>query len=81
MIERVAVQYELQVRTHHAYRLRRYDGRVLLVEPESPHAGVLAALLRPYVPHLRARVVRPGAPSDRGRLGRPRSRPRHLRRR
>jgi amino acid adenylation domain-containing protein len=57
MIERLAVQYEIQVRLHHAYRLRRYAGRVLLVEPESPHAGLLAAQLRPWVGRLTARVL------------------------
>ena len=66
-IERIAVQYQLQVRTHHAYRLSRYDGDVFLVEPKSRYSGILAALLRPYVRRLTARQVALGEPSERVR--------------
>jgi amino acid adenylation domain-containing protein len=67
MIERIVAQYRLQVLTQHAYRLERYDGRTLLVEPASPYAGILAALLRPYVRDLHARVVDLGPASERVR--------------
>jgi hypothetical protein len=66
-IERIAVQYQLQIRTHHAYRLSRYDGDVLLVEPRSRYSGILAALLRPYVRRLTARQIALGEPSERVR--------------
>jgi hypothetical protein len=64
-IERLVVQYELQVRTQHAYQLRHYDGRVLLVEPASPYAGLVATLLAPFARDLRTRIVKPDPPSER----------------
>lgn len=64
-IERLVVQYELQVRTQHAYEMRPYDGRVLLVEPASPYAGLVATLLAPYTRDLSTRVVKPDPPSER----------------
>ena len=64
-IERIAVQYQLQVRTHHAYRLSSYGGNVLLVEPESRYAGILAALIRPYARRLTARRAPLGEPTER----------------
>ena len=66
-IERIAIQYQLQVRTHHAYRLGAYDGQVLLVEPKSRYSGILAALIRPYARHLTARQLPLGDPTDRVR--------------
>lgn len=57
MIERMVVQYELQVRAQHRYRLARYEGPVLLVEPVSPYAGLLGSLLRPHVGRLRHRLL------------------------
>lgn len=66
-IERIAVQYQLQVRTHHAYRLSPYDGHVLLVEPESRYSGILAALIRPYARRLTARQAPLGEPTERVR--------------
>ncbi len=66
-IERIAVQYQIQVRTHHAYQLSRYDGEVLLVEPRSRYSGILAALLRPYVARLTSRQIALGEPSERVR--------------
>ena len=57
MIDRMVVQYELQVRAQHRYRLARYEGPVLLVEPESPYAGLVHSLLRPHVAQLRHRVL------------------------
>jgi acyl-CoA synthetase (AMP-forming)/AMP-acid ligase II len=55
MMERLVVQYELQVRTQHRYRLRPYGGTVHLFEPESPFRGLEAAQLGPYVARLHAR--------------------------
>jgi hypothetical protein len=66
-IRRLVVQYELQVRSQHAYELRPYDGPVLLVEPETPYAGLAALQLRPHVRELRARTVELGPPSRRER--------------
>ena len=43
------------------------DGRVLLVEPTSKYAGLVATLLRPYLRRLTARRVPLGAPSRRER--------------
>ena len=66
-LERILIQYGLQIRAQHAFRLRPYDGQVLLVEPKSPYAGLIRVLLRPYLPNLRSRVVRIGTPSERTR--------------
>ena len=55
-IERIAVQYPLQARAQRAYTLAPTDTPVLLVEPETPYAGLLEAQLRPYLSQLR--VVR-----------------------
>jgi enterobactin synthetase component F len=54
-LERMVSQYPLQVRAQHLYRMRPYDGPVLLVEPLSPHAGLVAAHLRPWISDLRVR--------------------------
>ena len=66
-LERILIQYGLQIRAQHAFQLRPYDGQVLLVEPKSPYAGLIRVLLRPYLPNLRTRVVRIGTPSERTR--------------
>jgi hypothetical protein len=66
-LERIVIQYGLQIRAQHAWRPSRYDGRVLLVEPQTSYAGLTAALLRPYVRDLRAVKVPLGAPSPRTR--------------
>ncbi len=67
MIERTVLQYELQVKAQHAYRLRPYPGRVLLVEPATPYAGLVAQLLRPYVKKLEHRILSLGEPDERTR--------------
>jgi hypothetical protein len=67
MIEKIVVQYQLQVRSHHAYRLQGYDGRVVLFDPRSAYNGLLAAQFRPYVSDLRVRTVALGEQSDRAR--------------
>jgi enterobactin synthetase component F len=61
MMRRLLVQYELQVRSHHKYELRPYDGDVCLFEPDGPHAGLESAQLRPYVRRLHARRLALGA--------------------
>ncbi len=66
-LERIVIQYGLQIRAQHAWRPSRYDGRVLLVEPRTPYAGLTASLLRPYVRDLRAARVALGPPSERVR--------------
>ncbi|HXD48802.1 MAG TPA: thioesterase domain-containing protein, partial [Gemmatimonadaceae bacterium] len=63
MIEKLVVQYELQVRSQHAYRLRPYDGVVHLFEPEGPFRGMEAAQLAPYVGSLRSVGLPVGAAS------------------
>lgn len=67
-IERIVVQYQLQVRTQHAYQLRKYEGQVLLVEPTTRYAGLVAALLRPHVRNLQVRTIPLGPPSERARV-------------
>jgi acyl-coenzyme A synthetase/AMP-(fatty) acid ligase len=64
VLDPTVVQYELQVRTQHAYRLRRYDGEAVLFEVAGPQAGSLAVQLGPYVPRLVARTLPLGEPSD-----------------
>lgn len=66
-IERILLQYPMQVRAQHAYQLRPYDGRVLLVEAVTRHTGLIRAQLRPYVRHLEAEALEVGEPSDRMR--------------
>jgi hypothetical protein len=67
MMERLVIQYEDQIRAQHAYQLRPLDAPVLLVEPETPHAGLLAAQIRPYARTLTARRLPLGAQDERGR--------------
>jgi amino acid adenylation domain-containing protein len=66
-IENLVIQYELQVRSQHEYRLQRYDGKVVLFDPDGPYHGLLAAQFRPYVKSLRVRRVPLGPQSERTR--------------
>lgn len=66
-IENILVQYYLQTRAHHVYKLQRYEGTVALFEPDSPHRGLLAALLRPHVDELRVRYLKLGNSSPEAR--------------
>lgn len=59
-MENIVVQYYLQTHAQHAYQLQHYDGAVALFEPESPHAGLLAALFKPHVTTLRVRYLKLG---------------------
>ncbi|MEX2374098.1 MAG: phosphopantetheine-binding protein, partial [Dehalococcoidia bacterium] len=64
-VERIAVQYQLQVNSQHAYQLTPYDGAVLLIEPATGYAGLVATQLRPYLRDLKARILPVGDPSPR----------------
>lgn len=66
-IATLVVQYALQVRTQHRYRLRWLDAPVVLFEPDGPHCGVLAAQVRPWVRRLAAHRVPMTAPTARVR--------------
>ena len=65
MLARIVAQYPLQVGAQHAYQVSPYDGRVLLVEPQTQYAGLLELQLRPYVRQLEARAVPMGAAAPR----------------
>ena len=64
LLDRMVVQYELQVRTQHAYRLRTYDGDTIILAPASPFAGLLAAQFAPYLDRLEAHSFPLGTPSN-----------------
>ena len=64
VLDRMVVQYEVQVQAQHAYRLRPFDGDTVLFTPASPSAGFLAAQLRPYLRRLDARALPLGLPSE-----------------
>ena len=71
MLGRLVVQYQLQVRSQHQYRLQWFDGALVLFDPAGPYNGLLAALFRPYVDRLLVRKAALGTPTDRVReLGR-----------
>jgi acyl carrier protein len=63
-IRNMIVQYRLQTRAQFRYRLKKYDGRLVLVEPEGPHQGLFESQFRPFVRQLRS-VSAPLAPSER----------------
>ncbi len=63
-IERIVIQYELQVRTQHAYGLTPYDGPVFLVEPQTSYLGLLEAQFRPYVRDLHTRAIKLNPPNS-----------------
>ena len=67
MIERLVVQYQLQVRSQHRYRLQWYDGTVELFDPAGPYFGLLPLLFQPYVRNLSVHRVALGEPDDRTR--------------
>lgn len=65
-VERILLQYYgLQIPATHFYRLRNYDGKVVIFEPEGMQAGLLAAYFRPYVRNLRLHRLPVGPPSER----------------
>ena len=65
MIEKIVVQYNLQVHAQHRYRLQRYDGKVVIFDPDGPYYGLLAAQFKPYVRELEVRNIPLGEPSAR----------------
>ncbi|MDE2149545.1 MAG: AMP-binding protein [Gammaproteobacteria bacterium] len=66
-LRNLAIQYNFQVKTQHRYRLRRYDGKLAMFEPEGPCSGLLAAQFRPYVGGLTVHKIKLGTPSERTR--------------
>jgi amino acid adenylation domain-containing protein len=64
VFDRMVVQYEVQVRTQHAYRLRPFDGDTFLFSPASPYARFLAVQFGPYLRRLDARALPLGTPSE-----------------
>ncbi|HJT96896.1 MAG TPA: AMP-binding protein [Rhodanobacteraceae bacterium] len=68
MMERLVVQYQLQVRSQHRYRLRRFDRTVVLFDQAGPYYGLLAQVLEPYVDGLVVHRVALGAPNERTRV-------------
>ncbi len=67
-MENILIQYPLQVRAQHGYRLQRYEGKVVIFEPDGPHRGLLFAHFRPYVRGLRVRYLMLGRQSKRTRI-------------
>ena len=64
-LERIVRQYRVQVRFQQAYPLRPVEAEVLLFEPETAYAGLLATLVRPYARRLRSYRLPVGEPSPR----------------
>ena len=64
-IERLAVQYLLQVRSQHRYRLMHFDGTLVLFGPDDRYLGLLTSQFRPHVNRLVVHRVKLGAPDDR----------------
>jgi amino acid adenylation domain-containing protein len=64
-VENMVVQYYLQTRAQHRYRLGPYDGKVVIFEPEVPQNGLLFAQFKPYVRDLRVVRLRLGPQSER----------------
>lgn len=67
MIANIVIQYRLQVRSQHEYRLQRYDGPVALFEVHGPYFGMVAVQLRPYVRRLTLHGASLGEPTARTR--------------
>lgn len=64
-LERIIRQYGVQVQYQRGYPLRPVSADVLIFEPESSYAGMLADLVRPFAGSLRAYRVPVGEPSPR----------------
>ena len=52
MIERLVVQYALQVRSHQQYRLQPFEGTLQLFQPDGPYARLMSSLFMPRVGRL-----------------------------
>jgi hypothetical protein len=66
-LENLVVQYQLQLRSQENYRLRPYDGQVVVFEAAGPYQGLVSAQLAPYVRGLRAWSLDVGEPPARAR--------------
>lgn len=66
-VENMVIQYYLQTRAQHRYRLQRYDGRMVIYEPAVPQNGLLYAQFKPYVKDLRVVSLRVGKQPERTR--------------
>jgi hypothetical protein len=67
-IENIAVQYYcLQTRSMRAYGVRRYEGKMVLLEPNGPLNGLLSAQLKPHARNLDVRYLKLGTLSERTR--------------
>ncbi len=67
MLERLVVQYQLQVDAQLNYELQRYDGQVFLAEPISRDAGLPALQLRAFAKDIETHTLPVGEPSARTR--------------
>ena len=63
-LRRIVIQYELQVHAQHGYRPARFDGRTVLVEPDTGYAGLVAQVLQPFHRNLERCVVPIGEPDE-----------------
>jgi amino acid adenylation domain-containing protein len=68
MMEKLVVQYQLQVRSQHRYQLGRFDGTVVLFDQSGPYFGLLAQVFAPYVDRLVVHRVALGPPNERTRI-------------
>lgn len=66
-LENLIVQYQLQLRSQENYRLRLYDGHVVVFEAAGPYQGLVSAQLAPYVRGLRAWSLDVGEPPTQAR--------------
>lgn len=64
-LERIVRQYGVQVQFQRAYPLRPVSADVVLFEPESGYAGLLADLVRPFAGSLRSHRLPVGEPTPR----------------
>jgi thioesterase domain-containing protein len=67
LLAKLVVQYQLQVRSQHQYRLQKFDGTLVMFDPAGPYHGLLASLFRPYVHRLSVHGPALGTPTDRVR--------------
>ena len=66
VVDRIFCQYYgLQVPAQQKYSLQRYEGELLLVEPDGPSRGLVQVQLLPHVRKLRTRRLRLGRLTER----------------
>lgn len=66
-IRRLVVQYPLQVRSQHRYRLPPFDGTLALFGPDDPYQALVALQFKPRVANLVEHRVPVPSPSERHR--------------